>query len=127
MCWHPSRRLGSWPATIRLHHTDKETIMLKLSIRYTRYVLAALATVGSLNGRGPLRRAGALWRKGPVMLETAFAQLRFVASVAFGLPFSARSLDRLVDGLLATRREFGAIGVEGAELLGGPALDEETR
>ena len=28
------------------------------------------------------------------MLETAFAQLRFAASVVFGLPFSARSLDR---------------------------------
>ncbi len=61
------------------------------------------------------------------MLETAFAQLRFAASVVFGLPFSTRSLDRLVDGLLATRREFGMIGAEGAELLAGPALDETTR
>lgn len=61
------------------------------------------------------------------MLETAFAQLRYVASVVFGIPFSTRSLDRLVDGLLATRREFGAIGIEGAELLGGPSLDDETR
>jgi phenylacetate-CoA ligase len=61
------------------------------------------------------------------MLETAFAQLRFAASVVFGLPFSARSLDRLVDALLATQREFGAIGFEGADALGGPALDEATR
>src|SRR5690349_20070583 len=61
------------------------------------------------------------------MLETAFAQLRFVASIVFGVPFSARSLDRIVDGLLATQREFGAIGSEGAELLDGPPLDEETR
>ena len=45
----------------------------------------------------------------------------------FGLPFSTRSLDRLVDALLATHREFGAVASEGAELLGGPALDEETR
>ena len=61
------------------------------------------------------------------MLETAFAQLRFAVSVVFGLPFSARSLDRIVDALIATQREFGAIGSEGAEFLAGPALDEETR
>lgn len=61
------------------------------------------------------------------MLETLAAQLRYTASAVFGLPFSARSLDRLVDALLATQHEFGTIGSEGAELLGGPALDEETR
>jgi len=61
------------------------------------------------------------------MLESVAAQLRYTASVVFGLPFSARSLDRLVGALLATRREFGAIAPEGAELLGGPALDEQTR
>src|SRR5215216_4192984 len=61
------------------------------------------------------------------MLETLAAQLRYTASVVFGLPFSARSLDRLVDALVATHREFGAVAPEGAELLGGPALDEETR
>jgi phenylacetate-CoA ligase len=61
------------------------------------------------------------------MLETVAAQLRYTASVVFGLPFSARSLDRLVDALLATHREFGMVAPEGAELLGGPALDEETR
>jgi phenylacetate-coenzyme A ligase PaaK-like adenylate-forming protein len=61
------------------------------------------------------------------MLETAFAQLRFATSVVFGIPFSVRSLDRLVDGLLATQREFGAIGAQGADMLAGPALDDETR
>jgi len=61
------------------------------------------------------------------MLETIAAQLRYTVSVVFGLPFSARSLDRLVDALLATHQEFGVIAPEGAELLGGPALDEETR
>jgi phenylacetate-CoA ligase len=61
------------------------------------------------------------------MLETAFAQLRFAASLVFGVPFSTRSLDRLIDALLDTRREFGAIGAEGAEFLAGPALDEQTR
>jgi phenylacetate-CoA ligase len=61
------------------------------------------------------------------MLETAFAQLRFVASVVLGIRFSTRSLDRIVDALLDTRREFGAIGSEGAEFLAGPALDEATR
>jgi phenylacetate-coenzyme A ligase PaaK-like adenylate-forming protein len=61
------------------------------------------------------------------MLETLAAQLRYTASVVFGLPFSAHSLDRLVDALLATHREFGAVAPDGAELLSGPALDEETR
>jgi phenylacetate-coenzyme A ligase PaaK-like adenylate-forming protein len=61
------------------------------------------------------------------MLGTAVAQLRFVGSVAFGLPFAQWSLDRLVAAALATQREFGGIGAEGGELLGGPALDEETR
>ena len=61
------------------------------------------------------------------MLETAFAQLRFAASLVFGAPFSPRSLDRLVDGLLATRYEFGAIEGEGTDMLVGPTLDEPTR
>ena len=33
------------------------------------------------------------------MLETLYAQLRFAASVVFGLPFSQRSLDRLIEAL----------------------------
>jgi phenylacetate-CoA ligase len=61
------------------------------------------------------------------MLETLAAQLRYTASIVFGLPFSPRSLDRMVDALLASSREFGAIGEEGTELLGGPSLDEQTR
>jgi phenylacetate-CoA ligase len=61
------------------------------------------------------------------MLETLAAQLRFAASMIFGLPFSTQSLDRLVDALLATQHEFGIIGSEGADMLGGPTLDEETR
>jgi len=47
------------------------------------------------------------------MLETAFVQLRFATSIVFGVPFFARSLDRIVDGLIATQREFGAIGSVG--------------
>src|SRR5262245_7172566 len=61
------------------------------------------------------------------MLETLYAQLRFAASVVFGFPFSQRSLDRLVDPFLETRREFGTLGTEAGEMLGGPALDEEMR
>jgi phenylacetate-CoA ligase len=53
--------------------------------------------------------------------------LRFAASVVFSIPFSARSLDRIVDGLIATQHEFGAIGSEGAELLDGSPLDDLTR
>lgn len=60
------------------------------------------------------------------MLESVFAQVRLAASLMFGLPFSARSLDRLVEGLLATRREFGALAADD-ELVAGPALDEATR
>jgi phenylacetate-CoA ligase len=61
------------------------------------------------------------------MLEMLAAQLRYAASVVFGLPFSSRSLDRIVDALLATYHEFGAVAREDAELLGAPALDEQTR
>jgi phenylacetate-CoA ligase len=61
------------------------------------------------------------------MIETAFAQLRFAASIVFGMRFSLRSLDRLIATLRDTQHEFGTIGPEGAELLGGPVLDEETR
>lgn len=61
------------------------------------------------------------------MLEAAFAQMRLAASLAFGLPFSTRSLNRIVDALLDTRREFGSVGPQGDELLAGPALDEQTR
>jgi hypothetical protein len=42
------------------------------------------------------------------MLLTAVAQLRLAASVAFGVPLAPWALDRLVESLLATRREFGA-------------------
>ncbi len=61
------------------------------------------------------------------MLETIYDQLRFAASVVFGFPFNQRSLERLIGALLATQREFGAIGAEAGELLAGPVPDEETR
>ncbi len=61
------------------------------------------------------------------MFESAFAQLRYAASVLFAVPFDLRSLDRLVDGILATKQEFGSLGADSAEFLGGPELDEETR
>ena len=61
------------------------------------------------------------------MFETAFAQIRYAASVLFAIPFDLHSLDKLVDGVLDTQREFGAIGADGAEFLGGPELDEESR
>jgi len=61
------------------------------------------------------------------MLDALYDQLRLAASVAFGLPFDLRSLERLVESLLETRREFGVIGPEAGELITGPTLDEETR
>ena len=48
------------------------------------------------------------------MFETAFAELRFAASVVFSVPFSLRALDRLVEGVLETQREFGSIGTDRA-------------
>ncbi len=61
------------------------------------------------------------------MIETAFAQLRFAASLLFGIRFSQRALDKMIDAMLATRQEFGALGEEARELTTGPTLDEETR
>jgi phenylacetate-coenzyme A ligase PaaK-like adenylate-forming protein len=61
------------------------------------------------------------------MFETAIAQLRFAASLASGKPFALWSLEWLIAALRDTRREFGAIGPEGAEVVRGPALDEATR
>jgi phenylacetate-coenzyme A ligase PaaK-like adenylate-forming protein len=60
------------------------------------------------------------------MIETAYAQLRFAASMIFGIPFAARSLDRLVDSLQATQHEFGAGGPASADVLAAPKLDEQT-
>lgn len=61
------------------------------------------------------------------MIEAGLAQLRFAASVVFGTRFSLRSLERLVASLRDTQHEFGTISDQGAELLGSPSLDDETR
>ncbi len=61
------------------------------------------------------------------MLETAIAQLRFAASMVTGVRFSPWSFDRLIDAMLETRREFGEVGIQGAEFVSGPTLDEQTR
>jgi phenylacetate-coenzyme A ligase PaaK-like adenylate-forming protein len=64
------------------------------------------------------------------MFETAVAQLRFAASLVFGLPFDPRSLECLVGALRETLDEFGAVGSVGSaggELLDGPVLDEGDR
>ena len=61
------------------------------------------------------------------MLASAFAQLRYVTSVAFGIPFDVRSLERLVRAMRETQREFGPGATDGTEPLGGLVLDDETR
>src|SRR5689334_15858037 len=61
------------------------------------------------------------------MIELVGAQLRFAGSILFGWRFNGRALDRIIDAMLATRREFGAIGPDSAELRSGPVLDDETR
>jgi phenylacetate-CoA ligase len=58
---------------------------------------------------------------------TAFAQLRFAASVLFGIPFDLRSLGHLVDAVGATRREFGALPSDAGDPFGGPSLDKRDR
>ena len=47
--------------------------------------------------------------------------------MGLGRPFAKWSLERMIDSMIETRREFGAIGDEGTTLYGGPVLDEETR
>jgi hypothetical protein len=62
----------------------------------------------------------------PGMMLTAAAQLRFVASIVFGVRFAPWSLDQLIAAVQDTRREFGALGPDAHELLG-PTLDDDTR
>lgn len=61
------------------------------------------------------------------MFATALAQLRFAASLVFGLPIDPGALEQVVRALRETLDEFGAVGPEGAELLGGPSLNEADR
>ncbi len=61
------------------------------------------------------------------MTLTAAAQLRFVASIFFGIRFAHWSLDRLIDAIAETQHEFGALTSESREMLTGPVLDENTR
>src|SRR5438093_13310864 len=61
------------------------------------------------------------------MIGATLAQLRFTASLVFGWPFDLRALDRLVDAMQDTQREFGAVGPDAGDLLGGPTLDDDTR
>jgi phenylacetate-CoA ligase len=60
------------------------------------------------------------------MLETVYAQLRFAGSLLFGRPFHLPSLNRLVDAVLETRREFGVLSSEAGEVIAGPTLDEAS-
>jgi phenylacetate-coenzyme A ligase PaaK-like adenylate-forming protein len=60
------------------------------------------------------------------MLETAYAALRFAASVALGAPFQRRGIDRLLAAMRAASDEFGPMDDTG-DLLGGPELDETAR
>lgn len=57
------------------------------------------------------------------MFESIYAQVRFTTSLLLGRPFHLPSLHRLIDTVIATRREFGTVGGETGELLNGPALD----
>jgi phenylacetate-coenzyme A ligase PaaK-like adenylate-forming protein len=65
--------------------------------------------------------------RGPAMFEIGVAQLRFAASLLFGVRFSTWSLDRLVEAALATQREFGTVAASNGGLAGDPDLDDATR
>jgi phenylacetate-CoA ligase len=73
------------------------------------------------------RRACPDLQKGAPLFKTMLAQLRFAASIGAARPFAKWSLDQLIDSIIETRLEFGTIGSEGAALLSGPVLDDETR
>lgn len=60
------------------------------------------------------------------MLTTALAQLRVAAAAIRGRPAPLGALDRLTTAALATRREFGTLGPDGAEAVAGPPLDPAT-
>ena len=47
--------------------------------------------------------------------------------MALGVPFSTRSLERVVRAMGDTKREFGAIGHGADELMSGPVLDQDAR
>jgi phenylacetate-CoA ligase len=61
------------------------------------------------------------------MIMSAFHQLRFVMSIAFGLRFDPGSVEHLVKSLRKTIDEFGSVGEGGAELINGVSLDAETQ
>jgi len=58
------------------------------------------------------------------MIEVGIAHMRFAWSMLTGRPFHLPSLERLVDALIETRVEFGAVGSDAAGMLEAPALDE---
>lgn len=61
------------------------------------------------------------------MLEMALAQLQIASSVLLARPFSERAIDRLIAGLLATRKEFGAFSAQAIELAAGPIVDADSQ
>ncbi len=58
------------------------------------------------------------------MIEIGIAHLRFAWSMIAGRPFHLPSLERLVDAVIETRAEFGAVGADAAGMLGAPELEE---
>jgi hypothetical protein len=56
------------------------------------------------------------------MLAAAVAQLRVAAAAVRGRPVPVSALDRLTAAALATRREFGSLGPDGADVVAGPPL-----
>src|SRR5260370_18791612 len=110
-------------------------------MRYGRYALSALSIIDfglSVNESRLSRRSRSRerlyfrsWRSFACfvvplreeegrMLETTLAQLRFAASLVFGMRFSPRSLEQLVDSLRDPLHAFGTIDSEQEIILADP-------
>lgn len=61
------------------------------------------------------------------MLGTALTQLRYALSLASGRRVDVEGIERLVRDSVATIEEFGPVGPEEADVLGGTTLSEDTR
>jgi phenylacetate-CoA ligase len=61
------------------------------------------------------------------MLETAFTQLRYGLSLAFGRRIRIENVRRMVYDIVATQAEFGPLSRDQADMLQGAALSAESR
>lgn len=61
------------------------------------------------------------------MFETGIRQFRMAVSMVWGRPINPRNVERLIEDVLSTLREFGAPGDDVQQLLDGPFTNPTTR